>query len=150
MFKLNRAELKKIFLRPAVYVMLFVLAAALVISTFLYSPTPRTNPTTNFGGANQTIAMAFSAFKTSSSVDGKLALDESLENAKNRLQDFAGHESLQGTLEDKFNEIKHTLTYNNGDIEETFASALYDYSILATTENKNILNLESSRKDSFI
>ena len=82
MFKLNRAELKKIFLRPAVYVMLFVLAAALVIATFLYSPMPRTNPTTNFGGANQTIAMAFSAFKTSTSLDGKLALDESLEDAK--------------------------------------------------------------------
>lgn len=139
MFKLNRAELKKIFLRPAVYVMLFVLAAALVIATFLYSPMPRTNPTTNFGGANQTIAMAFSAFKTSTSLDGKLALDESLEDAKAQIQNFAGHESLQGKLEEKFNEIKHTLIYNNGDAEETFASALWDYSALQTTENKTVL-----------
>lgn len=142
MFKLNRAELKKIFLRPAVYVMLFVLAIALVVSTFLYSPASRTNPTTNFGGANQTIAMAFSAFKTSTSVDGKIALDESLENAKVQLEDFAGQTSIQATLQEKFSAIKHTLTYNNGDTEETFASALWDYSALQTTENKTVFLAE--------
>lgn len=141
MFKLNRAELKKIFLRPAVYVMLFVLALALVVSTFLFSPTTRTNPTTSFGTANDTVAMAFSAFKNSSSADGKLALDEALENAKTNLEEFTNQQSLQNALKENLTQIKHTLTYNNGDDEETFASALWDYA-LQTSENKTVLLAE--------
>ena len=139
MFKLNRAELKKIFLRPAVYLMLFVLALALVVSTFLYTPETKLNPTTSFGGANQTVAMAFSAFNTSSSPDGKTSLDESLEDAKAYLENFSGQESLKGAIQDKLSAIEHSLTYNNGDSEQTFASALWDYSALQTNENRNIL-----------
>ena len=96
MFKLNKAELKKIFLRPAVYVMLFLLSAALVISAFMYSPAPRANPTTNFGGANETISMAFSAFKTSSSEDAKPALDAALANAKETVEGFAAQSKARG------------------------------------------------------
>ena len=139
MFKLNRAELKKIFLRPAVYLMLFVLALALVVSTFLYTPETKLNPTTSFGGTNQTVAMAFSAFNTSSSLDGKTSLDESLEDAKAYLENFSGQESLKGAIQDKLSAIEHSLTYNNGDSEQTFASALWDYSALQTNENRNIL-----------
>ena len=145
MFKLNRAELKKIFLRPAVYLMLFVLALALVVSTFLYLPEKRLDPTTTFGGANQTVAMAFSEFNTQSSTDGKTSLDESLEDAKESLENFSGQESLKNSIQDKLSTIKHSLTYNNGDSEQTFASALWDYSALQTNENKVVL-LEEVQK----
>ncbi|MBQ2713478.1 MAG: ABC transporter permease [Clostridia bacterium] len=139
MFKLNRAELKKIFLRPAVYLMLFVLALALVVSTFLYAPETKVNPTTSFGGVNQTVAMAFSEFKTTTSTDGKTSLDESLADAKAYLENFSGQESLKNSIQEKLNAIHHSLTYNNGDSEQTFDSALWDYSALQTNENRNAL-----------
>ena len=135
MFKLNKAELKKIFLRPAVYVMLFLLSAALVISAFMYSPTPRTNPTTNFGGANETISMAFSAFKTSSSEDAKPALDASLESAKEAVENFAAQNSLHKSLADGLAEVEYSLTHNDAS-KETFAFALWQYAALQTEENR--------------
>ncbi|MBR2221261.1 MAG: ABC transporter permease subunit [Clostridia bacterium] len=135
MFKLNKAELKKIFLRPAVYVMLFLLSAALVISAFMYSPAPRANPTTNFGGANETISMAFSAFKTSSSEDAKPALDAALANAKETVEGFAAQSSLHKSLADGFAEVEYSLTHNDAS-KETFAFALWQYAALQTEEHR--------------
>ena len=135
MFKLNYAELKKIFMRPAVYVMLFLLSAALVISAFMYSPTPRTNPTTNFGGAGETISMAFSAFKTSSSEDAKPALDTALENAKETVENFASQSSLHKALADGIADVEYSLTHNDAE-KQTLAFALWQYAALQTEENR--------------
>lgn len=135
MFKLNKAELKKIFMRPAVYVMLFLLSAALVVSAFMYSPNVRTNPSTNFGGAGETISMAFSAFKTSTSEDAKPALDASLENAKTAVEDFANQSSLHTSVANGLDAIEYSLTHNDAE-KETFAFALWQYATIQTEENK--------------
>ena len=148
MFKLNRIELKKIFLRPAVYVMLFVLAAVLVVSGLLYSNTPRVSPTTNFGGVNQTVSMAFSAFNTSSSVDSKPSLDESLEMAKSAVENFEGQDSVYLALKSNIEQIDYTLSKNDPD-KKTFKFALLQYA-QTQTESTKATFLEVSNKTALL
>lgn len=148
MFKLNRIELKKIFLRPAVYVMLFVLAAVLVVSGLLYSNTPRVSPTTNFGGVNQTVSMAFSAFNTSSSVDAKPSLDESLEMAKSAVENFEGQDSVYLALKSNIEQIDYTLSKNDPD-KKTFKFALLQYA-QTQTESTKATFLEVSNKTALL
>ena len=139
MFKLNKSELKKIFLRPAVYVMLFLLSAALVVSVFLYAPAPRQDQTTNFGGPAETVAMAFSAFNSSASQDAKPALDQTLDAAKQKLEEFSSQASIHSLLQNELSAIEYSLTHRDDATQETFDLALYNYSILHTDVNKQKL-----------
>lgn len=136
MFKLNKIELKKIFLRPAVYVMLFVLAGVLVVSGLMYSSSPKINPQTNFGGANQTISMAFSEFNSSSSVDAKPSLDQALETAKTAVETYASQSSLYQKMTDSINRIDYTLSKNDPQ-ENTFKHAMLEYAQAQTQATKD-------------
>lgn len=138
MFRLNKSELKKIFLRPAVYVMLFLLAGAIVLSAFMFGQKTREDPTTTFGGAGQTVAMAFTAFNSSSSPDSKTSLDAQLLQTKTALETFATQDSLQDRLLENLQAINYSLTVSNAE-KNTFRYAFWQYGLLQSEANKQLV-----------
>ena len=76
-FRITRAEFSKVFKKPTVFIMAFILAFALVISLFSYKPVTRTSNTVSIDGDNASII--YSTFMGSSQTsDTKARFDTTL------------------------------------------------------------------------
>ncbi|MDD4816334.1 MAG: ABC transporter permease subunit [Clostridia bacterium] len=110
--KLARAELGKIFLRPAIYFMTAFLIFALILVTFSYSPTTRPSNLTNFGTATQNVSDVFSTFNNSTSTNSnsKVKLDLQLSDTYNQIQNFASASSIYDALIDDIVPLNTSIT----------------------------------------
>ncbi|MDD4816097.1 MAG: ABC transporter permease subunit [Clostridia bacterium] len=110
--KLAKAELGKIFLRPAIYFMTAFLVFALIIISFSYSPTPRPSNLTNFGTATQNVSDVFSTFNNSVSanLNSKAKLDEKLNDTYTQIQDFTTASSIYDVILDTITPLNTSIT----------------------------------------
>lgn len=125
--RLAKAELGKIFLRPAIYFMTAFLVFALIIISFSYSPTVRPTNITNFGSVTQNVSDVFSTFSSESSTNenSKPKLDEVLESTYTDIQNYATASSV-------YDELLGVITpLNTGLISSYDGSFLYDLQNLA-------------------
>ena len=75
MFKLFKAELKKIFLKPSIFVVTGLIIAMLAVSTFVYKPDTRSDYAKSYG-SYQTINEYYERFTTTEESIGKKKSDE--------------------------------------------------------------------------
>lgn len=117
MFRLNKAELIKIFNRPAVYILIAFLAIALVFTAISYSPvSTRNDKLTNFGSnASDTVNIAWSSFENDvSNPDSKENLDKHLLITKQGIENYDSSSGVYETLHSMVENIKNELTKNDG------------------------------------
>ncbi len=81
-FKLARAEIKKIFLRPVMWLMFLILSLSLVVLTFVFKPMPRT--TTNLNVYGTTVQDA----KNNFDAEYYNQINNSLIDCKNNITDY--------------------------------------------------------------
>ena len=86
MNKLFKAELKKIFLRPGIFVMTALLALILALSYFLYSPINRS--TTEISIDKPTLSEIYTYYTTSSLNYSKSDADTYLNNARSMVDEY--------------------------------------------------------------
>lgn len=77
MFKLFKAELKKIFLKPSIFVVTGLIIAMLAVSTFVYKPDTRTDYAKSYG-SYQTVNEYYERFTNTDESIGKKKSDERL------------------------------------------------------------------------
>ena len=82
-FKLANAELKKIFFRPIMWVVFFVLVGSLVLLSFIFKPQEKSNSTIFFGGLN--VQDCYDEFLNDNNANGKTKLDQMLIETKEQL-----------------------------------------------------------------
>lgn len=121
-FRLARAELNKLFQRPAIFLMAGFLVVALVLVSFFYNPTLRTDTRISYQGANTTeIHTQFQAEKTTIIAELSSLVDEintetyNLNNNSSRLDELKNLiANAEGALEDFHSELlKDSKNINN-------------------------------------
>jgi hypothetical protein len=87
-FRIARAELIKIFKRPTVYIMAFLLALIIGGSLFMFTPTKREDTTVDFGSVTEstTVKTYFDKFETDPTL--KAVFDKNLVDAKSEISFF--------------------------------------------------------------
>lgn len=134
MWKLNKAELGKIFLRPAVYFMTAFLAIALIITSLVYAPQTRETNLTNFGTGTDTVAVAFSAFNNdASNLNSKINLDNKLTTTNQNMIDYASATSAYNTIKTYIETINTSITTTTG---TTLLGTLSAYASNNSSENR--------------
>lgn len=121
-FRLARAELNKLFQRPAIFLMAGFLVVALVLVSFFYNPTLRTDTRISYQGANTTeIHTQFQAEKTTIIAELSSLVDEintetyNINNNSSRLDELKNLiANAEGALEDFHSELlKDSKNINN-------------------------------------
>ncbi len=121
-FRLARAELNKLFQRPAIFLMAGFLVVALVLVSFFYNPTLRTDTRISYQGANTTeIHTQFQAEKTNIIAELSSLVDEintetyNINNNSSRLDELKNLiANAEGALEDFHSELlKDSKNINN-------------------------------------
>lgn len=121
-FRLARAELNKLFQRPAIFLMAGFLVVALVLVSFFYNPTLRTDTRISYQGANTTeIHTQFQAEKTTIIAELSSLVDEintetyNINNNNSRLDELKNFiANAEGALEDFHSELlKDSKNINN-------------------------------------
>ncbi len=121
-FRLARAELNKLFQRPAIFLMAGFLVVALVLVSFFYNPTLRTDTRISYQGANTTeIHTQFQAEKTTIIAELSSLVDEintetyNINNNNSRLDELKNLiANAEGALEDFHSELlKDSKNINN-------------------------------------
>ena len=137
MWKLNRAEINKIFMRPAVYVMVAVLTIALVLFAITFLPSSRYYEKINLAETGDTVAVAFTKFNSNTGLSySKPTLDNKLENLKTSIENFSSNNHAHNFLKTKIDSIFNTLTENTG---STLLQAYVSFKTHENTENRNAL-----------
>ncbi|MEG1500157.1 MAG: hypothetical protein RR400_03750, partial [Clostridia bacterium] len=86
-FRLTAAELKKIFLRPSIFIMIGLLVIVSFISLLTFSPVPRKNVQIEIKG--NTVSEIYAKFNSANENDiNKITFDKILENKKNEILSF--------------------------------------------------------------
>lgn len=121
-FRLARAELNKLFQRPAIFLMAGFLVVALVLVSFFYNPTLRTDTRISYQGANTTeIHTQFQAEKTTIIAELSSLVDEintetyNINNNSSKLDELKNLiANAEGALEDFHSELlKDSKNINN-------------------------------------
>ena len=121
-FRLARAELNKLFQRPAIFLMAGFLVVALVLVSFFYNPTLRTDTRISYQGANTTeIHTQFQAEKATIIAELSSLVDEintetyNINNNSSRLDELKNLiANAEGALEDFHSELlKDSKNINN-------------------------------------
>lgn len=137
MWKLNKAEINKIFMRPAVYIMVAVIAVALVIIAMLYSPKTREPNEVNIASETDTVAVAFSKFENSTDIEfSKINLDNKLTTVHSGITNFSSSEHALSFLKTNIDSIITTMTTQTG---TTFSETLKLFITEQSSNNKNAL-----------
>ncbi len=82
-FKLANAELKKIFFRPIMWVVFFVLVGSLVLLSFVFKPQEKNSSSVYLGGLN--VQDCYEEFLNDNNANGKTKLDQMLIETKEQL-----------------------------------------------------------------
>lgn len=101
MFRLFKAELKKIFLKPSIFVVTGLLIFMLAASTFMYKPATRNNDIVSYSGeSGQTVSWYYSKFTnggSSQSEQSKTYFDSELVSVEENVINF--YESPNNSVE---------------------------------------------------
>lgn len=128
-FRLAKAELNKLFQRPAIFLMVGFLVIALILVSFFYNPTLRTDTRINYQGANTTeIHTQFQSEKNEILNELSLKVDEINEytyNINNNISKLNDFKNLLTNTENTFQEF-HSELLNNKNVE-TIANKLKAY-----------------------
>ena len=127
MFRLYKAELKKIFLKPSIFVVTGLLILMLALSTFLYNPNTRDNTKNyvNYPSRYGRVSEIYNEFDagTTYSFDKKQLL-KTLDDANTYIEFYEGENTVVDDLETKLENINNAekiyegehdrwVTYNN-------------------------------------
>lgn len=97
MFKLFKAELKKIFLKPSIFVVTGLIIAMLAVSTFVYKPDTRADYAKSYG-SYETVNEYYERFINTEESIGKKRSDERVNLAINYVNQYANGENAVETL----------------------------------------------------
>ena len=154
MFRLYKAELKKIFLKPSIFVVTGLLILMLALSTFLYNPNTRDNTKNyvNYPSRYGRVSEIYSEFDTGTTYSfDKKQLLKTLDDANAYIEFYEGENTVVDDLGTKLENID--------EFQHLYESAHYkwasDYNIwqgTPTKENEKVVNddkiiLESARND---
>lgn len=154
MFRLYKAELKKIFLKPSIFVVTGLLILMLALSTFLYNPNTRDNTKNyvNYPSRYGRVSEIYSEFDTGTTYSfDKKQLLKTLDDAKVYIEFYEGENTVVDELETKLEKINQ----KESDYESAHYKWASDYNIwqgTPTKENEKVVNddkitLESARND---
>ena len=93
MFRLFKAELKKIFLKPSIFVVTGLIIAMLAVSTFIYKPDTRTDYAKSYG-SYQTINEYYERFINTEESIGKKRSDERVNLAIDYVNQYVNGENV--------------------------------------------------------
>lgn len=134
-FKLAKAELKKIFLRPIMIVALTALVVVTAISTFVFNPSPRNQ--TYIPAIGTTVRDAYNNFISESNANGKTKIDQSLTEQKNKVVSFIAKledEQQLNSLQEKVSlantaytgALNSVINYNSGTATSNHVIAAFE------------------------
>lgn len=108
-FRIARAELIKIFKRPTVYIMAFILAGIIGGSLFLFTPTKKTDTTVNMGAVTETTTVNtyFEKFETDPTY--KAVFDKNLASAKAEIAFFKNINEHKIALDKSYNDLNSAI-----------------------------------------
>ena len=147
MFRLFKAELKKIFLKPSIFVVTGLIILMLAVSTFLYNPDTKSNYSKNYA-SYPTVTNYYNKFTTGNSgvpddTSSKASLfikstaDSNIQGAKDYLQRYLVATDAISELKDRWDAIENI--YDNSGTDDY--RSLYEYwRINPTTSKTDLIN----------
>ena len=120
MFRLFRAELKKIFLKPSIFVVTGLIILMLAVSTFIYNPATRSDTSLSYSFG--TVQEYYDYFTTSSFSNAKQSIDNLIDvNATNYVNEYATKTDVIQQLKDDWADVQKLYnTGGNSDYKTTY------------------------------
>ncbi len=127
MFRLFRAELKKIFLKPSIFVVTGLIIFMLAASIFLYSPKTKDEEYVEYNATNLvTVNDYYNYFNTSSVYDAKTNLDYLLDRAEASLNFYKSETNVVEILKQQWLSVKSIYDGTNSSIAQSDYISLYN------------------------
>ncbi len=145
-FKLTWAEIKKILLKPTFYIMIGCLFVSIIISSFIFSPTPRKNFETNISGNSLSSLNTNFNSQNSAIADGKEYLNKKLNEKFDFVENFNSQKQIE-ELNSRVGVIFKSFFY---ELENAIDTANYNTKLLTDiyTASGNLLQYFDSIKNS--
>ena len=105
MFRLFKAELKKIFLKPSIFLVTGLIIFMLAASTFIYNPSTKSDTSLNFD-KSRTIDQIYERFITSNFEGSKIPTDLLLDNASNFVNSYNPDEDVIEKLKTDWHDVE--------------------------------------------
>ena len=126
MFRLFRAELKKIFLKPSIFVVTGLIILMLALSTFLYKPQSRSNFVVDYNSFNtqisnqcDTVKEVYDNFNNGFNTYSKQYNEQILDNAESYINYYLNNSDNLSLIQSKYQTV-----YNNCN---DYISKFYEY-----------------------
>ena len=140
MFRLFRAELKKIFLKPSIFVVTGLIIFMLAASIFLYSPKTKDEEYVEYNATNLvTVNDYYNYFNTSSVYDAKTNLDYLLDRAEASLNFYKSETNVVEILKQQWLSVKSIYDGTNSSIAQSDYISLYNINERDKTDSSKIL-----------
>lgn len=145
-FKLTWAEIKKILLKPTFYILIGCLFVAIIISSFIFSPTPRKMYDTNISGNSLSSLNTNFNSQNTAVVDGKAYLNKKLDE-KFEFVDSFNNQTQIDELNSRVGVIFKSFFYR---LEDAINTANYNTKLLTDiyTASGDLLQYFDSIKNS--
>ena len=105
MFRLFKAELKKIFLKPSIFLVTGLIIFMLAASTFIYNPSTKSDTSLNFD-KSRTIDQIYDRFVASNFEGSKIPSDLLLDNASNFVDSYVVEEDVIEKLKTDWHNVE--------------------------------------------
>lgn len=116
--KFANAELKKIFLRPIMWLVFVTLIVGLTFLTLFFEQDKRNDNVINFSGAN--VQTAFNNFLNDNNQNSKTFLDNKLTEEKNNIEDFV----LKIQNQNQINTLTNKISLTEGAMQQVYSAIL--------------------------
>ncbi len=116
-FRLTRAEFKKIFKRPSVFIMAVILVIAIFVSLYTFNPTTRVDNTVDY---NQTTSLEYyNVFINGATENTKTNIDQKFDEVDQTINYYKLYNDRNSALSSYYNDILSSVTLLEGASLET-------------------------------
>lgn len=132
MFRLFKAELKKIFLKPSIFVVTGLIILMLAVSIFIYKPATKDEEYVEYPSTLTTVNDYYNYFNTNTAYNARIATDDLLVQAEAYLDYYSTN---QNTVEKLKNDWQAVRVIYSGSTSEPYASYINAYDRYNATKN---------------
>lgn len=152
-FRIARAEFIKIFKRPTVYIMAFILAGIIAGSLFIFNPTPKENTFVNLEGVSTNVSVATLHSKFIDEETYKSEYDEYSSQALGQINFYTDYNKYVSDVEINYNNVTASISklledsVSTNDINNFFTNLDL---FITTIENQTFIDSFNSSTPNFM